>query len=95
MRSMRELLSARQQAVLRTFAADADIQITAAATIRTYRLGPKSTVQSAVEALVEEEHLNRLDEGGYAFDDPFFRRWVQLNALPDIGLQPPPLAPNE
>jgi len=47
------------------------------------------------EALVEEEHLNRLDEGGYAFDDPFFRRWVQLNALPDIGLQPPPLAPSE
>ncbi len=94
-RSIFVKLTTRQQAVLRTFAADAHVQITAAATIRTYRLGPKSSVQSTVETLVEEEHLNRLDEGGYAFDDPFFRRWVQLNALPDIGIQPPQLAPSE
>lgn len=86
-------LSARQQGVLRAFAAQPHLQITAAATINRYRLGPKSTVQSTVEALVEDEHLTRLDGGGYGFDDPFFRRWIQLHALPDIGVDPPALEP--
>jgi hypothetical protein len=28
---------------------------------------------------------------GMTFDDPFFRRWVERHALPDIGLAPPQL----
>lgn len=84
-------LAARQQSVLRVFAAEQDVQITAATTLRQYRLGPKSSVQSSVDALVEDEHLARRDDGGYVFDDPFFRRWVQLYALPDIGIEPPGL----
>lgn len=79
-------LNARQQGVLRAFAADPEVQITSAAAIRAYRLGAKSSVQSTVEVLVEEEHLSRLEGGGYTFDDPFFRRWVQRYALPDIGV---------
>lgn len=84
-------LTDRQQAVLRVIAAEPDVQITAAATLQAYGLGPKSSVQSAVEALVADEHLTGLREGGYGFDEPFFRRWVEIHALPDIGIQPPPL----
>lgn len=85
-------LNAARQAILRAFASEPSVQITAAAAIRQYRLGPKSTVQSALESLVDDEHLTRLDSGGYGFDDPFFRRWVQVHALPDIGAPVPPLA---
>jgi hypothetical protein len=82
-------LTARQQGVLRAFAAEPDVQITSAAAQRRYRLGAKSTVQSTVSALVEAEHLVRDDGGGYTFDDPYFRRWVQLHALADIGESAP------
>lgn len=85
-------LNARQQGVLRAFAADPHVQITSAATARLHRLGPKSTVHSTVESLVDDEHLARLDVG-YGFDDPFFQRWVQVYALPDIGVTPPVLKP--
>jgi hypothetical protein len=84
-------LNARQQAVLRAFAADPAVQITSAAANRQFRLGPKSSVQSTADALVEDEHLTRREPGGYSFDDPFFRRWIQVHALADIGVQAPPL----
>lgn len=64
------------------------------ATLTTYRLGAKSTVQSALQQLVEDELLVRTGvEGvGYVFDDPFFRRWVQVDAAANLGRTPPPLA---
>jgi hypothetical protein len=40
---------------------------------------------------VTEEVLVDQGPGGLAFDDPFFRRWVQLNVLEDIGRNAPPL----
>jgi len=87
-------LDAREQGVLRAFAANEAVQITSAETIRRFRLGPKSSVYSTVERLVEAEHLARRGTGRYAFDDPYFRRYVQVCALPDIGETPPPLLPS-
>lgn len=86
-------LGAREQDVLRVFAAAEraeDVQITAADTLARFDLGPKSTVMSAVGRLVDSEVLVSV-ERGYAFDDPFFRRWVQRHAVPDLGLPTPPL----
>lgn len=63
-------------------ASSPDIQLLAAKTLTDFGLGPKSTASSALEDLVEREVLVR--RGGqsraYDFDDPFFRRWVQVNA---------------
>lgn len=84
-------LAASRAKVLRALAAEPDLQVTGAEAGERYDLGPKSTVSSALTALVETELLSR-DENGYTFDDPFFRRWVQVFALPDIGIAPPPLA---
>jgi hypothetical protein len=84
-------LNARQQMVLRAVAAEPHVQLTAAATLRRYGLGAKSSAQSVVERLLDAEHLTRLASGWYAFDDPFFRRWVQVYGLPDLGLPVPPL----
>jgi hypothetical protein len=51
----------------------------------TRQLGPKSTVQSANTRLVESEYLVERPKGGYDFDDPLFRRWIELNVLRDLG----------
>jgi uncharacterized protein len=83
-------LSASYQRVLRAIAAEAGaVQGTDA--IQRYRLGPKSTVSSALTRLVDSEVLTRDDGGRYGFDDPFFRRWVERFALADLGLPTPPL----
>lgn len=74
------------QRILRVLAAQQSVQILAEQVRNSYSLGAASTVQSAVGALIESEHL--VQEGGrLAFDDPFFRRWVQLNTLADVGLR--------
>ena len=88
-------LDARERAVLRAFAADPAIQIMAAESSRRFGLGPKSTVYSAVERLVEAEHLVRPAPGTYTFDDPFFRRYVQVHVLPEGAESPPLLPPRE
>jgi hypothetical protein len=88
-------LQARHQMLLRLFATEEaeQLQITSEETLRAWNLGAKSTVQSAVQSLVDAEHLVRHGPGSYAFDDPFFRRWVQRFGLPDLGLPVPPLVP--
>ncbi len=66
-------------------------QLTSSDTITRYRLGPKSSVSRNVRELVSAEVLVDIGKDGYAFDDPFFKRWVQLNALEDIGRPVPML----
>lgn len=91
-RIWRDLGSVDQQ-VLRVYAAAAepeDVRITASATLVRFDLGPKSTVTNAVARLVDGEVLTS-SPAGYTFDDPFFRRWIQRNALPDLGLPVPAL----
>jgi hypothetical protein len=81
------------QRILRALAAEPGVALLSAEALHRYRLGPKSTVSSALARLVEQEVLARDDAGRYAYDDPFFRRWVQVNALGDLGLPVPPLLP--
>ncbi len=83
-------LSASQAKVMRALAAEPGLQPTGAEASRRYGLGPKSTISSALNALVEAELLARAG-AAYEFDDPFFRRWVQVFVLPDLGLSAPPL----
>lgn len=85
-------LGGREQSVLRAYAAESDVQITSAKAIKRFNLGPKSSVQSTVGRLVEAEHLTKIATGSYVYDDPFFRRFVQVNGLPDIGEGVPPLS---
>lgn len=61
----------------------------AAESLATFDLGPKSTAQSALRALVSDEILAE----GYGYDDPYFRRWVERNALEDVGRRAPELIP--
>lgn len=78
-----------EQKILRTLVTELSLALTSAEALARYPLGPKSTVQLSAVRLVDDEHLVRLPTGGYAFDDPFFRRWIELEVLPDLGLAPP------
>jgi hypothetical protein len=84
-------LQATDQRVVRALAAGPELPLLSTEALHRYRLGPKSTVSSALSRLVENEVLARDDAGRYTFDDPFFRRWVERVALADLGLPTPPL----
>jgi hypothetical protein len=43
-------------------------------------------VAAALAALGEADLVVKLGEGEYGFDSPFFRRWVERRALPDVGI---------
>jgi DNA-binding transcriptional ArsR family regulator len=83
-------LNPASQRILRALAQERDLQLTSADALGRFRLGPKSTVNSTAQRLVEDEILTVREEGGYTFDDPFFRRWVEIRVLPGLGLLPAP-----
>jgi hypothetical protein len=83
-------LNPASQRILRALAQERDLQLTSADALGRFRLGPKSTVNSTAQRLVEDEILTVREEGGYTFDDPFFRRWVEMRVLPGLGLLPAP-----
>ena len=81
-------LTALQQNVLRAVAADTD-GLTTAVSMKKYGLVSSGSATNAATALVNAGHLLKsTTSSGYAFDSPFFRRWVQLNTLPDVGVRP-------
>jgi hypothetical protein len=87
-------LAQRAKRLLEVLAAAPDVrQLLSDETLKSYRLGAKSTVQSALKQLVEDELLVRTPDSpaGYAFDDPFFRRWVQVHAAANLGRVAPPI----
>ncbi len=62
--------------------------LTTAETRRKYALGDSSRVSKALTALDHRDVI--LNEGGsYVFDDPFFRSWIIVAALPDVGVRLP------
>ena len=79
--------SPTEQRVLRAVAIDPKVALTGRDALKRYQLGPRSTVKHAGSRLVESEYLVALPEGGYAFDDPFFRRWIELKVLQDLGIR--------
>jgi uncharacterized protein len=81
--------SAPQQNVLRAVAASTD-GLTTGRTRTRFSLNDTGKATNAAKPLVETGRLVRTDTGsGYAFDNPFFRGWVILRALPDLGIELP------
>jgi hypothetical protein len=74
-----EDLTVAQQKVLRALAAGAE-QIHSTATRDQYALGASSSVAAALDALTGRGILIR-DEAGVHFDNPFYRVWIERNAL--------------
>jgi len=70
------------QLLLSVLTIEPDVRFLAEETLRRHRLGAKTTVQRTLRGLVERELLVvRPQRGGYAFDDPFFRRWIELEVV--------------
>lgn len=70
------------QVLLKVLAIEPEVRFLAEEVLRRHRLGAKTTVQRTLRGLVERELLVvRSERGGYAFDDPFFRRWIELEVV--------------
>jgi hypothetical protein len=80
-------LSALQQNVLRAVGADTD-GLTTAASLRKFGLSSSGSATNAATALVNAGHLLKAASAtGYVFDNPFFKRWVQMRTLADVGVR--------
>ena len=88
-RSLWEQLTPLQQNVLRAVAASTD-GLTTQVTLERFSLGSSGSATNSAAALVEVGRLLKAEGGsGYGFDSPYFRGWVILHALADIGFLPP------
>ncbi|MGH9555475.1 MAG: hypothetical protein ACRD2Y_06595, partial [Terriglobales bacterium] len=68
-------LSARQRSVLQALAQRGAEEIYAQGVREQYRLGPASSVQTALAALDSQDILDRY-QGRYFFLDPLFPLWI-------------------
>ena len=82
-------LTAQQQNVLRAVAV-AQVGLTKKTTLERFSLGSSGSTTNSAGALVDNGHLQKVTGGtGYRFDNPYFRGWVVLHALADVGVLPP------
>ena len=80
-------LTPLQQNVLRAVAAEGT-NLTTSAVRQRYSLGESSRVSKTLVTLEERDML--LSDGKWhTFDDPFFRAWVIMAVLPDVGVHLP------
>ena len=76
-------LTQREQRILRLLAVRPDTALTAEATRRTHALGAASSIGISIAGLRKKGVI--VDERGQPrFDDPFFRRWVELGTRDDL-----------
>lgn len=76
-------LTPRQQNLVRALAAGENRPF-AARVRKHYDLRSSAAVARSLELLMQKGLVIR-SESGYAVDNPFFRRWVERIALPDVG----------
>lgn len=76
---------------LTLIAANPAIELTASSTLRRYRLGAKTTVDRTLKALIRAEHVVAL-AGAHGIDDPFFRRWIEVNTFREFNFPIPAVA---
>lgn len=89
-RTVWEGLTSHQQDVLRAVAG-AQAGLTSRETLDRFALPNSGTVSNTLAALVEDELIVKVDmPPGYDFESPFFRGWVAMRALPDVGIERPP-----
>ena len=78
-------LTALQQNCLRAVAGG-EVRLTAAAVRTHFALGDTSRTAKSLATLVDRDILLR-DGTRFAFDDPFYRTWVAVTTLADVGLR--------
>jgi len=79
-------MTPRQQNLVRALAAG-EIRPFAARVRKHYDLRSSAAVARSLELLMQKGLVYRAEQG-YAVDNPFFTRWVERNALPDVGIEP-------
>lgn len=89
LQSMWMALTALQQNVLRAIATDRD-GLTTRVSIERFGLTSSGAATHAARALIDDGHLLKSsDKANYGFENPFFRRWVLVETLGDLGAAGP------
>jgi hypothetical protein len=87
LRSTWDDLTVLQQNVLRCVAEDR-YGLTTRAAVERYGFSSSGSAANAASALIESAILMRAESAtGYAFDNPFFGRWVAVETLRDLGVR--------
>ena len=73
-----EQLPSRQRSVLQALAAQGPKEIYSQTVRQTYRLGPASSVQKALQSLDAQDVVDRYRDS-YFFLDPLFAVWIKIN----------------
>ena len=85
LRSTWDDLTALQQNVLRCVAEDR-YGLTTRAAVERYGFTSSGSASNAASALIDSAVLLKAESRtGYAFDNPFFGRWVEMETLGDLG----------
>jgi len=83
-----ETLSPLQQNLLRAMASG-EQQIFSTAVRKRFGLRSTASVARSIELLGEKGLVEKAPTGtGYAFENPWVRRWVERVTLPDVGIHP-------
>jgi hypothetical protein len=78
-------LTSPQQNVLRAVATNAE-GLTTANSLARFGIASSGGAINTATALIGDGHLVKADVAvGYAFENPFFRRWVEVETLGDLG----------
>ena len=76
--------------ILVLIAANPSVELTASKTLHRYRLGAKTSVNRTLKRLIAEEHVVAT-KTDLRLDDPFFMRWIELNAFKEFNFPMPSL----
>lgn len=86
LRALWDQCTPHQQNVLRAVAAN-ESGLTTAESIQRFALRSSGTATNSAKALIATGRLVRqATHTGYDFENPFFREWVRITTLPDLGL---------
>jgi hypothetical protein len=81
--------TAQQQNVLRAIAADI-AGLTTSESLNRFSLTSSGSATNTAKDLVAAGLLTKSQTAtGYDYDSPFFRSWIRLTTLDDVGLLPP------
>ena len=84
------LKSDTHRRILILLAKSPSTELTASSTLRSYRLGSKTTVSRMLKTLITDEHVVE-ENGRHHVDDPFFRRWIEIHAFKEFSFPTPSL----
>ena len=76
--------------ILIVIAHNPKVELSATSTLNRFSLGAKTSANRILKTMIAAEHIAK-ENGKHRVDDPFFKRWIELNAFREFNLPVPQL----